>query len=102
MQGDIGLLSDFGHNLIFKQASYPIKKGVEHMSVLARIILLFFAHSAFASDTIPQEIDLYKLGQRIYAVGTDSWRTAGRKKENTIRWDTTGCSTVAREDHHSG
>ena len=42
------------------------------MSVLVRIILLFFAHSVFASDTIPQELDLYKLGQRIYAVGTDS------------------------------
>ena len=42
------------------------------MKFFAPLVLFFLAQSASASDAIPQEIDLYKLGQRIYGQGTDS------------------------------
>ena len=42
------------------------------MKFFAPLVLFFLAQVASASDAIPQEIDLYKLGQRIYGQGTDS------------------------------
>ena len=41
------------------------------MKFIAPLVLFFLAQVASASDAIPQEIDLYKLGQRIYGQGTD-------------------------------
>ena len=74
------------------------------MKFFAPLVLFFLAHVASASDAIPQQIALYKLGQRIYGQGTDSCLSchgidgAGTDKSDVDLRDSTTWKTVINEN----
>ena len=69
---DVWLFMKFSNNLTGKVFRLPTERIRLMRYLLGALLAFSVTNCASASSDIPNAIDLYKLGQRIYSQGTDS------------------------------